>query len=164
MRGDLEMLNTNEEIMTPENQPKVFDINVKYKQIRRGQIRWCTLEPDKNSKFIGKRRPCIIFQTGKWNNTQDCTIGVIPLSHSPMYCSCMDDLYALNLVCDDPNSYFYQNGDNGVSYIGLNRILFIARERVNEYIADSPKELMDDIIMPYLAKRFGLNTNKKEGK
>lgn len=154
------------DIAVEEREAKVFKVKVPSRPIRRGQIRWCSLEADKNGKTIGKRRPCIIIQSGKWNNTEDCTIGIIPLSHSKMYNSKVDDLYALDMYAINPNSYFYRDENqevSNISYICLNRMMFISRQRVSDYIGETPKEVMDDIITPYIMKRFGIQSLKKTG-
>lgn len=142
-------------------EPIIFDVPASFKPIRKGQIRYCKLdgcEDSNNSKHIGKFRPCIIVQSNKYNGIEDATVGVIPLSHSPMYCSEGDTLYALRLSTGGLDE------DPPISYIGLNRIMFIDRRRISTFICMAPKEVMMGVIEPYLAKRFGFATTTKKKK
>ena len=140
----------------------VYEVRSSNKPIRRGQIRYCKLDGLKdstNGSFIGKFRPCIIFQSNAWNR-KDATVGIIPLSHSPMYSSKDDVLFGLKLNI----SGIERSEDIPVSYIGLNRIMFVNKWRISTFICNCPREVMDNIIDPYLEKRMGLNKKKRRGK
>lgn len=142
-----------------QNTPEaiVFDVPKSNKPIRRGQIRYCKLDKlvdASNGLCIGKYRPCIIIQSNAWNDKHLATVGVIPLSHSPMYSLLGEPLYGLKLNASGIEA------DPAVSYIGLNRIMFISRWRVSTYICNCPKDVMK-LVDSYLEKRLGLNKKKR---
>lgn len=143
--------------MSNSKQAIVYDVKSSNKPIRRGQIRYCKLDGMKdatNGVFIGKYRPCIIFQSNTWNK-KNATVGVIPLSHSPMYSSPDDELIGLKLNTSGIDE------DVAISYIGLNRIMFISRWRVSTLICNCPKTVMEKIDS-YLERRMGLNSKRRK--
>ena len=112
--------------------------------IKRGQIRYVALhevDPDLRND-LGKTRPCIIIQSDEYNEIDDATVYVIPLSNTPMYNSLEDALIGLRI-----------NGR--VSLLCFNTIKAVERKQVENYIQDCPEDLIK-YIDQYLIKRYGI--------
>ena len=100
-------------------------------------------EIDPESRDIGKTRPCIIIQSNEYNDIQDATVYVVPLSSSPMYNSRNDRLLGIKV-----------NGKG--SLLCLNKIKSVQRSQVENVITMCPEELME-LLDEYLAKRLSIN-------
>ena len=120
-------------------------------KLRQWQIRYCNLgEADVDLKEIGKSRPCIIVQTDKYNNEEEATVFVLPLSASPMYNIVSERLVGIRL-----------NGK--ISILCFNEMKPIRRSCVqNNIIADSiPDEIKEYIMEYYMQRLFGDIAKKK---
>lgn len=126
-----------------------FEMATGNPEVCKGQVRFCDLEYISDSKNtdkpIGKRRPCIIFQTAPFNQKKK-NICVIPMSSSTIY-NTDDEILSLTIkdeVCGDR-----------VSYVCVDRPLYIQYERLGNYVGEAPIELMTYLDV-YYRQRLGL--------
>ena len=132
-----------------------FEIGVGPAKLEKGQIRYCSLDGIAESQFaklLGKRRPCIIFQANEYN-CLDYTIGILPLSSTPIYVSENDELLKVILVDEVCGAH--------ECYVCLNRMIFIDQHRIGNFVGETP-DLLIQILNNYFTKRLGLNSTKEK--
>ena len=119
-----------------------FDaIWAKNSDIHKGEVWFVDLgDVDPETKDCGKVRPCIVFQNDRWNAMEGSTVGIIPLSSSPMYNCYDDELIGLRLP-----------GYSNYSILGFNRIKFVDKKQFKYRVATISDDLMH-IITVYSIK------------
>lgn len=113
---------------------KVFESGTLEGNIMNGQIRYCKLQGGNGN--LNKTRPCIIVQNDIYNKDCRYRVYVVPLSsHEENINSCDYD-YRLAVRMQ------YENKSESVSYVCLDKGIWLSRCYIGALMGNAPKELM----------------------
>lgn len=110
----------------------IFESGTLEGNIRNGQIRYCALQGGNGN--LHKTRPCIILQADEYNKNSNSRVFVVPMSSHVEDLDGMTDKLALFMN--------YENKESKLSYVCIDRSVFVNRSDVGAIIGQAPTELL----------------------
>ena len=118
--------------MDQESTLQIFESGILEGNIKCGQIRWCSLKGGNGN--LHKTRPCIIMQNDEYNKDSSSRVFVVPLSSKKDNLNSLSEKFALMMN--------YENKDKQISFVCIDRSVFIDRQDIGAYIGEAPRELL----------------------
>lgn len=126
------MIGQNELKNNETNEILMFESSPLEGDIKNGQIRYCSLQGGNGN--LHKTRPCIILQADKYNEDPNNRIFVVPMSSEKDNLSTLTDRFGLIMN--------YVNKDPKLSYVCIDRAIFINRSDIGAVMGEAPKRLL----------------------